>query len=75
VFDDPVGQCLGQYGEGSVFSSLKTERVRRHVYRTRDAARAAVFDYIERFENMTRRHSTIGYRTSLSSSDKREALA
>ena len=45
----------------SFFSSLKTERVRRQVYRTRDAARADVFDYIERFYNTTRRHSTIGY--------------
>ncbi len=45
----------------SFFSSLKTERVRGKVYRTRDAARADVFDYIERFYNTIRRHSTIGY--------------
>ena len=45
----------------SFFSSLKTERVRRQVYRSRDAARADVFDYIERVYNTTRRHSTIGY--------------
>jgi hypothetical protein len=45
----------------SFFSSLKTERVRRQVYRTRDATRADVFDYIERFYNTIRRHSTIGY--------------
>jgi putative transposase len=45
----------------SFFSSLKTERIRRKVYRTRDAARADIFDYIERFYNPTRRHSTIGY--------------
>ena len=45
----------------SFFSSLKTERVRGQVYRSRDAARADVFDYIERFYNKTRRHSTIGY--------------
>ena len=45
----------------SFFSSLKTERVARKVYRTRDQARADVFDYIERFYNPRRRHSTIGY--------------
>ena len=45
----------------SVFSSLKTERTARKVYRTRDQARADVFDYIERFYNPRRRHSTIGY--------------
>ncbi|MBL8588750.1 MAG: IS3 family transposase [Methylobacteriaceae bacterium] len=45
----------------SFFSSLKTERIRGKVYRTRDEARADVFDYIERFYNAVRRHSTIGY--------------
>jgi putative transposase len=45
----------------SFFSSMKTERVARKVYRTRDDARADVFDYIERFYNPKRRHSTLGY--------------
>ncbi|QKD19630.1 transposase [Mesorhizobium sp. NZP2077] len=44
----------------SFFSSLKTERTARKVYRTRDNARADVFDYIERFYNPRRRHSTLG---------------
>ena len=35
----------------SFFSSLKTERVGKKVYRSRDEARADVFDYIERFYN------------------------
>ena len=41
--------------------SLKPERTARKVYRTRDQDRADVFDYIERFYNPRRRHSTIGY--------------
>ena len=45
----------------SFFSSLKTERTGNKTYRTRDEARADVFDYIERFYNAKRRHSTIGY--------------
>lgn len=45
----------------SFFSSLKTERTARKVYRTRDEARADVFDYIEVFYNAVRRHSTLGY--------------
>ncbi|MCR6670728.1 IS3 family transposase [Devosia ginsengisoli] len=45
----------------SFFSSLKTERTARKVYRTRDDAKADVFDYIERFYNPRRRHSTLGY--------------
>ena len=58
----------------SFFSSLKTERVRRQVYRSRDAARADVFDYIERFYNTTRRHSTIGYLSPVEF-EQRAALA
>jgi len=45
----------------SFFSSLKTERVSRRQYRTRDDAKADVFDYVERFYNPRRRHSTLGY--------------
>ena len=45
----------------SFFSSLKTERTARKTYRSRDQARADVFDYIERFYNPRRRHSTLGY--------------
>ena len=32
---------------GGFFSTLKTERTSRNVYRTRDEARADVFDYLE----------------------------
>ena len=45
----------------SFFSSLKIERVHRKVYATRDQAKADMFDYVERFYNPTRRHSTLGY--------------
>ena len=45
----------------SFFSSLKTERTARKVYRTRGQAGADVFDYIEWFYNPCRRQSTIGY--------------
>ena len=49
----------------SFFSSLKTERIGKKVYRSRDAARADVFDYIKRFYNPVRRHSTLGYLSPL----------
>jgi putative transposase len=45
----------------SFFSTLKTERTERKVYRSRNQARADIFDFIERFYNPKRRHSTIGY--------------
>ncbi len=44
----------------SFFAMLKTERTNRRRYESRNAARADVFDYIERFYNPTRRHSTLG---------------
>jgi putative transposase len=43
----------------SFFSTLKIERCYRTTYLTRTAARADVFDYIERFYNPTRRHSAL----------------
>jgi putative transposase len=45
----------------SFFASLKKERVHRRNYATRDEARADLFDYVERFYNQRRLHSTIGY--------------
>lgn len=36
------------------------ERVNRRRYKTRNEVRADVFDYIERFYNPKRRHSTLG---------------
>jgi transposase InsO family protein len=59
LLDEPVRQRLGQRAMESFFSSLKTERTARRMYRTRDDAKADVFDYIERFYNPKRRYSTI----------------
>lgn len=58
----------------SFFSSLKTERTARKTYRTRDQAKADVFDYIERFYNVRRRHSALGYLSPMAF-EKREAIA
>lgn len=56
-----AGEVWDNSAMESFFSSLKTERTARKVFRTREQARAEVFDYIERFYNPTRRHSTLGY--------------
>lgn len=45
----------------SFFSSLKTERTARKLYRTRDEARSDVFDYSGYFYNPHLRHSKLGY--------------
>ena len=44
----------------SFFSSLKTERIKKRIYKTRELARADIFDYIEMFYNRVRRHSHLG---------------
>lgn len=56
-----AGEVWDNSAMESFFSSLKTERVARKVYRTREQARSDVFDYIECFYNPRRRHSTISY--------------
>lgn len=55
------GNCWDNAAMESFFSSLKIERTARKTYRTREEAKADVFDYIERFYNPRRRHSTLGY--------------
>jgi putative transposase len=54
------GNCWDNAVAESFFSSLKKERVRKRGYRTREEARADIFDYIEVFYNRTRRHSHLG---------------
>ncbi len=59
----------------SFFSTLKIERVHRQRYRTRDQARADIFDYIERFYNPKRRHSTLGQISPIEFEKRLTALA
>jgi len=47
----------------SFFSNLKNELVHHCDFHTREAARTAIFDYIEVFYNRSRLHQTLGYRT------------
>ena len=54
------GNCWDNAVAESFFSSLKKERIRKRIYKTRELARADIFDYIEIFYNRTRRHSYLG---------------
>ena len=54
------GNCWDNAVMESFFSTLKTERCNRKHYATRHHARADIFDYIERWYNPLRRHSTLG---------------
>jgi putative transposase len=59
------GNCLDNAPMESFFASLKTEQVHHARFRSREEAKAAVFDYIEVFYNRQRLHSALGYRTPL----------
>lgn len=54
------GNCWDNAVAELFFSSLKEERIKKRIYKTREMARAGVFDYIEMFYNQTRRHSHLG---------------
>jgi len=55
-----VANCYDNAVVESFFGVLKRERVNRIRYRTRDEARADLFEYIEVFYNRKRRHGYIG---------------
>jgi putative transposase len=54
------GNCWDNAVAESLFSSLKKERIKKHIYKTRELALIDVSDYIESFYNRTRRHQHLG---------------
>lgn len=57
------GNCHDNAVAESFFQLLKRERVKRKVYSTREDARTDIFEYIEMFYNVNRRH---GFNNQLS---------
>jgi len=55
------GDCYDNAVAESFFSNLKNELTWHHRFESRDAARAAIFSYIEVFYNRQRSHQTLGY--------------
>ena len=55
------GDCWDNAVIESFFATLKLELIHRCSYRSREAARLAIFEYIEVFYNRQRRHSYLGY--------------
>lgn len=54
------GNCWDNAVAEAFFSNLKKERIKKRIYKTRELARADIFDYIEMFYNRVRRHSHLG---------------
>ncbi len=55
------GNCWDEAPTESFFASLKRELVHRTHFPTPEAARSAVFRWIEVWYNGKRRHATLGY--------------
>jgi len=61
------GDCGDNAVADSFFSSLKTEWLREEGYETISEAMSDVFSYIEMFYNPRRLHSTLDYRSPVTS--------
>ncbi len=55
-----VGDCYDNAVAETFFATLKKELVYRRAWPTRQELRSEVFEYIEGFYNLRRRHSTLG---------------
>ena len=55
------GECWDNACAETFFKTLKTELIGRLIYRSREEAKAAIFEYIEVFYNRVRLHSYLGY--------------
>lgn len=55
------GDCFDNAMAESFFATLECELLARRSFPTRNAARLALFDYIEGFYNTHRRHSALDY--------------
>jgi transposase InsO family protein len=58
-----TGNCYDNAVMESFFGTLKTELTHHETFLTREAAKQALFEYIEVFYNRKRRHSALGYRS------------
>ena len=55
------GACLDNAVIESFYSTLKKEIIKGKVYKTRNQAKSDIFEYIETFYNIKRKHSYIGF--------------
>ena len=56
-----VGDAYDNALAESFFATLECELIDREIFSTRDKARTKIFDYLETFYNLRRRHSALDY--------------
>lgn len=59
------GNCWDNAPKESFFALMKRELVYHEVFKTREEAKAKIFEWIECFYNRERIHSSIGYKTPI----------
>jgi putative transposase len=74
------GDAYDNAAAESFMATIKTELIKRTTFKSRDAARLAIFEYIEAFYNPLRRHSSLGYKSPaeyerIYSEERKEAAA
>lgn len=57
------GNCWDSAVAESFFATLEFELIEQQVFASRDAAKSAIFEFIEVFYNRQRAHETMEYRT------------
>jgi transposase InsO family protein len=70
--DSGVLASMGSRGDAydnaaaeSFMATIKKELIYRNRFKSRNAARLAIFDYVERLYNPLRRHSTLGQKSPI----------
>jgi transposase InsO family protein len=69
------GNCYDNAVAESFFSTLEFELVMTTDWHTREEARTAVFEYLETWYNLKRRHSTLGYLSPVAYEEQLNAAA
>ena len=70
-----AGDCYDNAMCESFFATLECELIDRHCFRTKLEARLAVFDYIEGFYNLHRRHSSLAHRSPVRYEEMHTSMA
>ena len=68
------GQCWDNAVAESFFATLKEELLYRGAWPTREAARRAIFEYVEVFYNRQRIHSALDYLTPVAYEARRRHM-
>ena len=68
------GNCWDNAVAESFFSNLKSEKIKKKIYKTRQEARSEVFEYIEGFYNPVRRHKHLDQLSPLEFERRQTAL-